>query len=202
MSKITEFVASLAQRESTDTVANPYECKAKAHNLEIYLRAALESPHIVFIGEAPGYHGCAKTGIPFTSSEQLQIGVHPFIDSIMNQIQSTDADSEMTAKCFWEAMAQNNIIPIAWNVFPFHPHQSGNQNSNRTPDEDEIEEGTEYLYALLNLVSLKCIIAVGGKAHALLTSLQIEHLHVRHPSFGGQTIFKEQIKKWFGGNND
>ena len=201
MPKIMEFIASLTQRGDSETVTNPYLNKVKAHNLEVYLRAALENPHIVFIGEAPGYHGCAKTGIPFTSYEQLKIAVHPFIDSIVDQIHSTGPDSEMTARCFWEAMAQNNIIPIPWNVFPFHPHQFKNQQSNRTPSEDEIEEGAEYLFELLNLVSHKCIIAIGGKSHSLLTTLQIEHLHVRHPSFGGQTIFKNQINDWFGGNN-
>lgn len=201
MPNLSEFIASLAKRENSELVTNPYRIEAKAHNLEVYLRAALEHPHIVFIGEAPGYHGCAKTGIPFTSHEQLKKGVHPFIDSLIEQIQPTDPDSEMTAKCFWEAMSQNSIIPIPWNVFPFHPHLIGNLDSNRTPSEDEIEEGTEYLYDLLNLVSHKCIIAIGGKAHDLLTSLQIEHLHVRHPSFGGQTIFKNQLIEWFGGKN-
>lgn len=198
MPNITQFIDSLKQRENSEQVTNPYMNKNQAHNLEVYLRAAIEKPHIVFIGEAPGYHGCAKTGIPFTSSEQLKDGVHPFIDSILEHIKPTDTDSEMTAKCFWEAMAQNSIVPIPWNVFPFHPHQTNNQQSNRTPSEDELEEGEDFLFQLLNLVSHKCIISVGEKANTLLNSLKIEHLHVRHPSFGGQVVFKNQINEWFG----
>lgn len=197
MPKITQLINNLKQRKHSNQVTNPYMNKNQAHNLEVYLRVAIKNPHIVFIGEAPGYHGCAKSGIPFTSSEQLKNGVHPFIDSIIDHIQPTDTDSEMTAKCFWESMAQNNIIPIPWNVFPFHPHQTNNQQSNRTPTDDEIKEGTEYLFELLNLVSHKCIIAIGGKADALLNTLDIEHLHVRHPSFGGQIIFKHQINTLF-----
>jgi len=64
MPKVAHFLEILQERESNSTVSNPYSNAIKTHNLEVYLRAAIKKPHVVFIGEAQGYHGCTKIGIP------------------------------------------------------------------------------------------------------------------------------------------
>lgn len=49
MPKMAHFLEILQERESSSTVSNPYSNAIKAHNLEVYLRAA----YVVFIGEVP-----------------------------------------------------------------------------------------------------------------------------------------------------
>jgi len=83
---------------------------------------------------------------------------------------------------------------MPWNVFPFHPHKENNPNSNRPPDKNEILEGTGYLSDLLDIIKPQKIVSVGKFANTLLKKLKIEHIHVRHPSRGGQTLFKQQIE--------
>ena len=108
MPLITHFVDSLSVRKGSDSVTNPYLDGDKAYNLELYLRSIVKQPHVLFIGEAPGYHGCAKTGIPFTSHVQLQYGVHPIIDAMLPRIKvCNDNDSESTATCFWKTMKKS-----------------------------------------------------------------------------------------------
>lgn len=47
----------------------------KQLNLIKYFRALFwVKPEWILIGEAPGVHGCVKTGIPFTSERLIQKG--------------------------------------------------------------------------------------------------------------------------------
>ena len=198
MPKIDSFINKLSSRPSANAVENQYSCPAKADNLECYLRQIIKVEHTLFVGEAPGHLGAAKTGIGFTSPFQLQQGTHPFIDSILGGLSvGTASIKESTAKCFWESMKNHNINPVPWNVFPFHPHKEGDPNSNRTPNKREISEGIDYLHKLLKIIKPQKIFSVGRFADNLLNELKIEHLHVRHPSYGGQTKFKNQIKDFY-----
>jgi len=70
---------------------------------------------------APGYKGCRFSGVPFTSEAQLSSGLLPFKgdrSSCMNQ-----PWSENTATIFWRVMMRYHPDFIAWNCFPFHPHE-------------------------------------------------------------------------------
>jgi len=59
------FVAALQQYTESAMVENPYKNDILLGNLKIYLNGM--KPIAILVGEAPGYKGCAKTGIPFTS---------------------------------------------------------------------------------------------------------------------------------------
>lgn len=195
MPNITSFIDSLSKRADSETVTNPYLNEAKAHNLEVYLRAAIEqNVRYLFVGEAPGYKGCNQTGIPFTSYGQLKEGVHPFIDSFAKDIIVTNPNTtETTARIFWEGLIQNDFTAVAWNTFPFHPHVIG-ETKNRAPIKEEVLEGISFLNALIKIINPKEIISVGGYAYSLLAELNIEHLHVRHPSYDFKDEFPIQIK--------
>ena len=195
MPHISNFIESLSKRKDNDLVTNPYFNKEKAHNLEVYLRAALrENVKYLFVGEAPGYRGCNQTGIPFTSYEQLKEGIHPFINSFVKDIIVTNPNSkETSARFFWKGLIQNNFTAVAWNTFPFHPHVS-NGTKNRAPSREEVEEGISYLKYLIDIINPKAIISVGGYANSLLTGLNIVHLHVRHPSYDFKEEFPLQVK--------
>ena len=66
--KLNEFIAKLTSYSSNGCVDNQYQNKLQISNLKYYLyNMSLLNPNILFVGEAPGYQGCALTGIPFTS---------------------------------------------------------------------------------------------------------------------------------------
>jgi len=196
MTEITRFIAKLSARANSDTVSNPYQDVNKAKNLEAYLRTAVEQKiKCLFVGEAPGYRGCNQTGIPFTSYEQLKEGVHPFIDSFVNNITVTNpGTTETTAKIFWQGLVENNKFnAVAWNTFPFHPHVN-NGTKNRAPTSEEVQEGLVYLLLMIDIIKPSTIISVGGYADSLLRERDIEHFHVRHPSNDCKKAFPAQLK--------
>ena len=66
--KLNEFIDKLTSYSSNVCVDNQYQNKLQISNLKYYLyNMSLLKPNILFVGEAPGYQGCALTGIPFTS---------------------------------------------------------------------------------------------------------------------------------------
>jgi len=88
-------------------------------------------PEVMLVGEAPGYHGCRFTGVPFTSEYILINGIGK--DSIfgkdkgyMKTRESAITKREQTATIVWETMINHDFLPLMWNAFPFHPYKQGN----------------------------------------------------------------------------
>jgi len=52
----------------------------------------------------------------------------------------------------WTALDKYRMVPALWNAFPFHPHETGNQQSNRKPTKSEISLGQPFLYASIDFV--------------------------------------------------
>lgn len=71
--KLEGFIDKLATAPQLNNVFNQYskdirENALRRYNLALYLKSMCElKPKVLFAGEAPGYHGCRLTGIPFTS---------------------------------------------------------------------------------------------------------------------------------------
>lgn len=58
---------------------NPYRNEVCRYNLKHYLDyLSGRRVDIMLIGEAPGYRGCALTGIPFTDEVQLKLSENDF----------------------------------------------------------------------------------------------------------------------------
>ena len=105
--EIDEFIEKLSEYKSSDTVHNMYYGNSDAakkcrENLKQYLEQHKNS-QILLVGEAPGYKGCARTGVPFTSD-----------------------DNEVSAGVIQTAIKDKNVL--MWNAFPFHPHKKGNRS--------------------------------------------------------------------------
>lgn len=198
--KITKFLNSLQSIPSTPTLENQYLDPNKVKNLEIYLREAIQHKHSLFVGEAAGYLGMAQTGIGFTSPYQLDGNTHFFLDGIVDKmiVQKLYGKGENSARYFWESMTANNIVPVAWNACPFHPHKTGDMATNDKPTKQQIAIGKNYLLDLLDLISPQEIVSIGSFAYELLNDCGIPHKHARHPSYGGSNIFKENIDEIFG----
>lgn len=180
-------------------------------NLRIYLMSKIEiKPDILMIGEAPGYKGCRLTGVPFTSESILIKNENIF--GYSKGYRKTDENekpiNEQTATIVWNVMADlMNILgktgkydktpklPLFWNAFPFHPYKRENTGSNRKPNSAELKAGEIFVRKILEFSNFSTIIALGNAASESLTSMQLPHTKIRHPSHGGKKEFEKGLKK-------
>lgn len=144
------------------------------------------------IGEAPGYKGCAQSGIPFTSLDIISS-----LDFFKNKAQLLGGkEKERTATMIWNVIGPIAEPPMLWNAFPFHPHKNNSPKSNRKPNINEINEGLEYIKMLQKIFPNANLIAVGNVAYESLNKFGLTvYGKVRHPSFGGKAQFNEKIIK-------
>ncbi|ACL26064.1 uracil-DNA glycosylase [Chloroflexus aggregans] len=169
-------------------------------NLALALALALErGPDLLLIGEAPGYKGARRTGIPFTSEQILLDGIEPlgqFGVARGFRLATNDGriSREQTATIVYRELAALNLFAVGWNAFPLHPHQPGNPHSNRTPRHDELALGLPFLAQVCALFAGCPVVAMGRIASQALTKLGIAHDAVRHPAQGGARRFAEGLR--------
>ena len=151
----------------------------------------LKGKRVLLIGEAPGYKGCKITGIPFTSGKVFENVAHPVLLQLKDKMVLSKIESENTATIVWKYLAKKAITPLFWNSFPFHPHNSENQNTNRRPSSDEIAHSVRYLRALHEIFKPDQIAGIGnaGVECAKQAFPNVEIRYIRHPSFGGKSDF-------------
>lgn len=181
---------------------NPYSGAGKLsatcrHNLALYLqRMAERRPRLLLLGEAPGYRGCRVTGVPFTSESLLLAEECPF--GLFGAAAGFRGGGgrwrqEATATAVWHTLAGLNVLPLLWNAFPYHPHLPEQPDTNRPPTTAELALGREVVILLLDLFAIEQVIAVGNKAAAALGQWGIAAPKVRHPSHGGQVVFRREL---------
>lgn len=105
---------------------------------------------------------------------------------------------ERTASIVWEAMLAGGFDShefVLWNAHAWHPHHPGNRLTNRRPSKQEVAHGFPVLEALLEVYPDRPVLAIGEVCQRALASRDINKLEVRHPSFGGATIFRERVAK-------
>ena len=194
--KIIRFCKSLQDAPVGPAVNNFYAAKrtnTQRYNLQQYLHTfSRHNSKIMIVGEAPGYNGCARTGIPFSSQRLLAEEVIPgllFGGANGFRVTAGRAAHEQTAASMWQLLAPYRVIPLMWNAYPFHPHRPGDLHSNRKPGVREIRDGQGYLLELLELFGIERVVGVGRSAQLALNMAGVDHASVRHPSYGGKTEF-------------
>jgi len=137
---------------TTQDVFNQYSLYANGHvdqankirrvNLRLYLKQmAVLCPRLLLLGEAPGYRGCRRTGVPFTSEPILLKGITWKIcqdgkltetytlfgvkGGYQRPVDFQEIIGEATATIMWQSLAKDWPPPLLWNAFPFHPHRNG-----------------------------------------------------------------------------
>lgn len=204
MKKLIDFVEELARTEVTPNVYNQYsyefeESIIRRENLLIYLKQMYKiKPKIILVGEAPGYRGCRLTGVPFTSEHLLMNNMEGLDlfgkDKGYKLIEEKDKLlKEATATIIWNTLIEHDIMALAWNAFPFHPHKKDNGLSNRMPLKGELLIGERPLRKMIEIFNIETIVAVGNKADESLRRLGIECHKVRHPAQGGKNEFVQGI---------
>ncbi len=200
---LNKFYTLLAKRPSSPTVFNPWSQTKKLDYLKSYIKQIVPHEDIFFcVGEAPGYKGCAITGLPFTSTHQIIHSPHSIFSNLKNKMKKEQLCKENTAKIFWDNIPIEGPFPLIWNAFPFHPHNKGDLSSNRKPNQKECNEGIVYLQMLVNHFHIQRVYAIGRVAEELLLKHyskddKVEVIYIRHPSHGGKQKFVEGIQKVF-----
>lgn len=188
------------------TLFNPWrdrctDCKpcnspdAKLARLAAHLNCV---PKFILCGEAPSHRGCRHSGIAFTSECQLLAGEIPRISKMNHGLTSRAKPySERSATVVWDELRKLRIqeSTILWNALQMHPHKQRKPHSNRTPNSEEIKKGKPALERLLREFPSATVIAVGRKAERSLKSMGVCAEYVRHPAHGGETKFRQKLKR-------
>lgn len=165
---------------------------------EYFRRMALIGPDALLIGEAPGYQGTRRTGVPFGSEHIISGGMPEAIlfndaRGFTRAFHDERTYKEPTSTIMWRTISNYEKLPLLWAVYPLHPHEAGHRESNRTPTRAEIETTKGHLMQLLDITQPKTILALGNTAKATLDSLGIAAQKLRHPARGGGPTFKRQL---------
>jgi uracil-DNA glycosylase len=209
---IISLIERLAGTAVSSDVCNQYADgdtpgnAVRRKNLALYLEQTLaHGPALILVGEAPGYLGCLRTGVPFTSEQILLNGLEPpGIFGASRGFQRATHDGrtpgEQTATIVWRELQRHGVAALGWNAWPFHPHRPGLPQSNRAPRAAELRQGLPFLQALLALAPALPVVAMGNSAAHNLAVLQVRHTKIRHPAQGGARSFAEGLRAVLGGN--
>ncbi len=194
------WLARLAELPAPPNSVNPWSRdtnygQIRLDNLRRYFAQLLDrGVDTLMLGEAPGYQGCRRTGIGFTSEPQL-IGGIPALGMFGAERgyqltgEFSDLRKEPSATIVWGELAVLDFVPLIWAAFPFHPHKPNLPNSNRTPKRAEIDFGRPIFLELMHAFQIEHVFAVGNIAHASLAAAGIDAPKVRHPAQGGKNDF-------------
>ena len=85
--------------------------------------------------------------------------------------------------------AELDFLPVLWSAYPLHPHRPGNPLSNRTPSSSEAAAWSWSWRALIDVFSIRSVVAVGNVSRDTLARSGLSVPHVRHPAHGGREKF-------------
>lgn len=199
---IDAFIDALVSVPSGKDFTNIYrEYESCRNNLALYLRfLRMSGVKAVIVGEAPGYKGCARTGIPFTDEAHLYLLKKKIPGlKMINEDERRLPLKELSAGTIWGVLhAHKDTLVLMWNIYPYHPHK-GRINSNRTPRKEETEKGLAFLYQLIKIFPGVPVYAIGRTAQKRLGVS--DDFYIRHPSHGGARICVKDLEtKVYGAN--
>ncbi|NBB53421.1 uracil-DNA glycosylase [Rhizobium sp. CRIBSB] len=156
---------------------------------------ALTSMSVVdlWVGRDLGYRGGRRTGIALTDEHSLTLYADHLGLPALRRATVGEALKERTAANIFRIISSVDVSVLTWNVFPFHPFERGNDFSNRHHTKHEAIMGFSFLEEIADIVNVRNIVAIGNDAAVWAERLGRLTSKVRHPSYGGQTEFLEQM---------
>lgn len=203
------FVASLAALQFEHTF-NPYSARCPVcdqpdapHRRSVMLLRMLHAASTseidaIWIGRDLGYRGGRRTGLALT--DDVHIEAHASRWGIeANRSTKGEAIAERTAAIIWRVLEHIEKPVFLWNVFPLHPHEPNDPFTNRTHNSRERSAGEEVLTQLISFLKPKRLVAVGNDAASAAQRVANTEMvvRVRHPSYGGQRQFLEQVSDMY-----
>lgn len=202
-----DYFLELLQNVKGENLFNPYTDICSSHdlgslspkirtgNLKQYF-TTINKADTILIGEAAGYLGCRRTGLPFTDEITLRVlsklfRIHLFVAT------KSGKNKELSATQMWGILSKLEHPPFLWNIVPFHPHEKNKPLSNRTPtpkDHELVKEAVKYFF---DNTQFKKIFSVGNVSTNILTNMGYDVEYIRHPSYGGSVKFKTKILENF-----
>jgi hypothetical protein len=206
---VDEFVQRVAAMKF-DSVFNPYAEACADHddadapairrrNLTLVLEAAVaKGVESLWIARDLGYRGGRRTGLALT--DEIHLPAHASLYGALPLARATrgPAVAERTASVIWRVLKDLDRPTFLWNVFPLHPHEKDDPLSNRCHTRSEREACRPLLMWLLAALQPKTVVAIGRDAQLALLGLGIPAEKVRHPSYGGQSEFKDGVNAIYG----
>jgi len=189
---------------------NPYSARCAIHDIddaprvrsELLLTILEEATKVevdsIWLGRDLGYRGGRRTGLALTDDVHIFAHMKRWHISAERPTKG-EAVAERTAAVIWSVLSRIEAPVFLWNVFPLHPHESGDPFSNRSHNSRERDAGEELLSQLIFLLGPRRIVAIGNDAtqSALRVAGKLKVSAVRHPSYGGQTRFLHQIQQLY-----
>lgn len=208
---VSTFIDVLASMKFPN-VFNPYSdawldsdhedaAEIRRENLRIVLTNAVESGvDSLWIARDLGYRGGRRTGLAMT--DDLHLAAHGELFGVQGLRRPTKDSilAERTATVIWQMLGELGRPVFLWNVFPLHPHLPGDQLSNRQHSSAERDACAPFLLWLVENLKPTTLVAIGNDANRSLLALQLDTdiLHVRHPSYGGQSEFVSSTRAHYG----
>ena len=204
------FVSELRKLQFPNTF-NPYTDQCDVYDkreapalrtqmiLEILTAASDMDIDAIWIGRDLGHRGGRRTGLALTDDLRFADHLQRWEVEIERPT-SGPLVPERTAAVVWEMLDQISEVVFLWNIFPLHPFPAGNTFGNRAHNAVERKAGEELLRFLLALLNPRRVVAVGNDAAKVLDTVgaDIEVSAVRHPSYGGENVFREQVAALYG----
>ena len=211
MTPAQNFVYELSRLSFKNTF-NPYSNRCVVHDLDdapqlryqtllrvlqIATKCDIDS---LWIGRDLGYRGGRRTGLPFTDDVHIHEYARRWGISIRQPTRGVATYTERTATVVWRVLSRIAAPVFLWNVFPLHPHEPNKQFSNRLHNNVERKAGELLLSQIIDLLEPSRLIAIGNDAERVVSriSTESEVVHVRHPSYGGQSVFVSQMSELYG----
>ncbi|NWE51209.1 uracil-DNA glycosylase [Brevundimonas sp. P7753] len=204
---VEDFVGALAEVQLPN-VFNPYADVCPSHDLpgaptvrrnnlaKVLDRQLVMGTDTIWVGRDLGYRGARRTGLALTDERHLpEMASALGVDGIEKST-ATSLD-ERTASITWGVLRRLPSVPVLWNAFPLHPHGPGDQQSNRQHTLKERAAALWSLEALVMKFQPRDIVAIGNDASIALTAMGLSHTKVRHPSYGGQAQFIDQMEQLY-----
>jgi len=201
-----QFVASLKSLKF-ENAFNPYADRCEVHDLNDaaerrtkallgMLEAAMTHEiDALWIGRDLGHRGGRRTGLALTDDVHLSIHATRWNVSVQRATAGSMV-AERTAAVIWSMLASVTAHVFLWNVFPLHPHEQDKPFTNRPHRRAERLIGEEVLAQLIAMLRPRRLVAIGNDATK--SALKIAGIgsvvQVRHPSYGGQSEFIQQVR--------
>ncbi len=94
----------------------------------------------IWIGRDLGYRGGRRTGLALTDDIHLADHAKWWGIEVMRPTVGTPV-AERTAAVIWGILSNISSPVFLWNVFPLHPHEQGEEFSNRAHNAKERKIG-------------------------------------------------------------